>query len=118
MTLQHQIGALYNNDLRAWHDDATAIIDTGHVLSSDTFELWGFPCNEAEVMRCGYAQIRIYENPDAWFVWLAAGDIKDIIAAIPYPLPRVIFARDNGRLRAYDLRRLTTLAQHVQQKLA
>ncbi len=44
---------------------------------------------------------------DAWFVTYLAGDLRAAVAAIPYPLPWVIFQRDNGRLRRYSAESLT-----------
>lgn len=47
------------------------------------------------------------ESEDAWFVTYFAGDLRAAVAAIPYPLPFVIFQRDNGTLRRYKLESLT-----------
>lgn len=79
----------------------------GHTIITEHFVLWGFPVNRKEVMNGPRpAVIRKYVAPDAWFVWAFAGDIIRIPEHIPYRLPYIIFARDNGELRAYDYDRL------------
>lgn len=53
---------------------------------------------------------------DAWFVTYLAGDLRAAVAAIPYPLPWVIFQRDNGELRRYSLESLTLRVNGKQTK--
>lgn len=79
----------------------------GTTISRPDLIVWGFPVNMKEVLNGPRpARIRTYQNPDAWFVWACAGDIRRIPEVIPYRLPHIIFARDNGELRAYDYDRL------------
>lgn len=40
-----------------------------------------------------------HENPDAWLIWAAAGDMADMLRIAPYPLPWVGFARRGSAVR-------------------
>jgi hypothetical protein len=53
---------------------------------------------------------------DAWFVTYLAGDLRAAVASIPFPLPWVIFQRDNGELRRYSLESLTRRVNGKQTK--
>lgn len=53
---------------------------------------------------------------DAWFVTYLAGDLRAAVASIPYPLPWVIFQRDNGNLRRYSLESLTRHVHGIETK--
>jgi hypothetical protein len=53
---------------------------------------------------------------DAWFVSYLAGDLRAAVASIPFPLPWVIFQRDNGELRRYSLESLTRRVHGKQTK--
>ena len=44
---------------------------------------------------------------DAWFVTYLAGDLESALQFIPFPLPYLIFQRDNGVLRCYKSESLT-----------
>ena len=44
---------------------------------------------------------------DAWFVTYLAGSLRAAVAAMPYPLPYLIFQRDNGTCRRYSAESLT-----------
>ena len=48
------------------------------------------------------------EDPDAWYVNMAVGDVKKFISKIPYPLPLVGWMREtkNQPMRWYDLRKI------------
>lgn len=88
---------------QAEHDrDLQQVMAAGgyRLVATDGSELWGFPCRVSKVYP-GYTPA--WEpHPDCWFVWLYAGNLHSLIGLVPYPLPWVIFARDN-RLRAYKL---------------
>ena len=45
------------------------------------------------------------EDPDAWYVNMAVGGVKDFISKIPYPLPLVGWMRETKKqpMRWYDL---------------
>ena len=45
---------------------------------------------------------------DAWFVWLAAGDMREFFRACPYPLPHISYQR-SGELRIHDWDRMNRL---------
>lgn len=98
---------MWKNELNFSTEHALVRKAGGHIIHTEQFVLWGFPVNRKEVLNGPRpAQIRVYKNPDAWFVWACAGDIGRIPDVIPYRLDSIIFARDNGELRAYDYDRL------------
>ena len=47
------------------------------------------------------------QQGDAWFVSYLAGDLRAAVPFIPFPLPWLIFQRDNGELRRYSAESLT-----------
>jgi hypothetical protein len=47
------------------------------------------------------------EKCDAWLVYLAAGDLRSLLAMFPYPLPQIGFERTN-KLRFYRFCECTT----------
>jgi len=88
---------------QAEHDADRALIRKyGYIFETPSVVLWGFPVNVADALECVPVKIRKYNRCDGWFVWLATGEMKSILALIPYRLPTIIFARDNKRLRVYD----------------
>ena len=46
-----------------------------------------------------------HEGQKGWFVWAAAGDLAELVASVPYPLPWIGWAR-GGHRRWYRLKRL------------
>ncbi len=46
-----------------------------------------------------------FENPDCWHIYLAAGSLKDIFEALPYPLPFVSYVRKN-RLHFQNMKKI------------
>lgn len=59
-----------------------------------------------------------FANPDCWHCYLAAGDLREMFAAIPYPLPYCSFVRKN-RLHIRELKHMTervsNLSRHGRQ---
>jgi hypothetical protein len=55
---------------------------------------------------------------DAWFVTYLAGDLAAAVPFIPFPLPYLIFQRDNGELRRYSAESLTRRIYGKQTKRA
>lgn len=104
--------ALYEEDEKRFFADATAILQLieGRIIIAKDLMLWGFPVRVGRKMPESI-DIADYAEPNAWMVWLAVGTLsyQAVIEAMPYPLPKVIFARDN-RLRCYNL---DTLKRHL-----
>lgn len=48
------------------------------------------------------------ENPDAWYVNMAVGDVKDFISKIPHPLPLIGWMRETKKqpMRWYEFKRI------------
>lgn len=91
--------------------DRQAIKDCGGtIIETPELILWGIP-HSMNLISLQGNNVKIprrpvyYNRPDAWFIWLCAGDVSLIPAVIPYPLEWVVFARRN-RLRAYKFREL------------
>lgn len=109
MDIMATFQALWKRDHAKYMREQNAVVQAGGYLIPlhPDFIVWGFPVNMKEVLNGPRpARIKTYQNPDAWFVWACAGDIRRIPEVIPYRLPYIIFARDNGELRAYDYDRL------------
>ena len=48
----------------------------------------------------------------AWFVRMAVGNLNELLAALPLPLPKICFCRRNdGRVRVYSLQKLKDRAR-------
>lgn len=110
--LYEQALHLYKGDFDAMYADACSISNLigGRIVVGKNLMLWGFPVHVGDTMP-DHLPIADYADPDAWMVWLAVGTLSAgaVREAMPYPLPRVIFARDN-RLRCYNLE---TLLRHL-----
>lgn len=48
-----------------------------------------------------------FEDPDCWMVYLAAGELQDLLALIPHKLQFICWERDN-RLRFWDFETFRT----------
>ena len=55
-----------------------------------------------------------YEEPDAWLVYLAAGDLKMLWKYEPWPLPMIGFEREN-EIRFYKRERFKELCETMTQ---
>lgn len=77
----------------------------GYVIETPDCVLWGFPVRYDPAAT--HYRIEHHQDPDTWLVWLCAGTIRGILDLIPYPLPRIMFARDN-RLRTYKFQTITS----------
>jgi hypothetical protein len=83
----------------------------GQIIELPHLVLWGFPIELSSVepgKEITFNQKA--DNPDTWVVWLFVGDLKDVLEAIPFHLPNIVFAR-RGNLRNYDA---TSLLQRIQ----
>lgn len=107
-SLYQQALDLYKGDTAQMEQEASAILRLmeGRIVATQGLMLWGFPVHIGDELPESI-EIEDYADPDAWMVWLAVGKVSfnAVMSAMPYPLPRVIFARDN-RLKCYNLERL------------
>lgn len=53
-----------------------------------------------------YANRELTEAHDAWHIVYASGGIEDFFSLSPYELPKLIWQRDNGRVRIYDYQKI------------
>lgn len=89
------------------------------VIENDVFVLWAFPVNSYEI-REGASEFSLNAlvQPDAWFVWMAIGDLDSVLSAIPFMLLKVFFYRMNKTgdrtLREYNLAKL--FRRHMKQE--
>ncbi len=87
---------------------AYATCGHGYVLSAPSFFAMGRAVrSDAE----GFELMDVHktwprEEQDAWFLFLAAGDIDAAMALLPYELPNVIFYRSDGELRKIPFERV------------
>lgn len=104
MSVLHQ---LYKGDTEKCYTDKYKIRGVGRVIEQNGVELWGFRTRMSHLAACQIANIPVpipdsaLHNADTWFVWACTGPVSRIPALIPYPLPYIAFARDNGKVRAY-----------------
>lgn len=70
----------------------------GYVLATPHFFMLGRPVRSVWTTR-QLATIDLVAHPsraDCWYVYLAAGDLREMVKAIPYPLPFVAFHRNRS----------------------
>jgi len=61
----------------------------------------------------GMARVIDWEGQPAWFVRIAVGDLRTLIAEIPAHLPRICFCRrGDPRIHAWSLERLIELVRN------
>jgi len=89
--LRHEDGGDFVAELRAH-------LLHGYVISTDRIFLMGRPCPRGADMTDLSRSWPVAEC-DAWFVWVGVGDMHELVAAMPFPLPWVGFYRQ-GRRRA------------------
>lgn len=90
---------------QSFRDVLEAHFQVGHVVSSPEIFLLGRRVSSWWCEQSLRDPWFTDEGGDTWHVWLFAGALPKVLAAIPYPLPYVTFDR-RGRLRRYLLRRI------------
>lgn len=92
---QAQLVYKYDHLPRSFPEDLSLHLHFGWVISTPTVFLMGRPVKH----DAPYSQITdpavSFENPDCWFVYLCAGNIRDALRLAPWPLPFVAWDRDN-----------------------
>jgi hypothetical protein len=59
----------------------------GYVFSNPMAFVMGRPVDRNASYEDILNPSRTFENPDCWWVWLAAGKIDTVLEAEPFPLP-------------------------------
>lgn len=87
----------------------SACLSDGYVRSEPGFFFMGraVPSSAKDSDILDFSHTFHGEQCDAWFVCGMAGNMRLAFDALPYPLPFMIFQRDNGPFRRYKLESLT-----------
>lgn len=110
MTPVEYAAAVYESEpcARTFKEDLEAHLLNGYVFSTPDYFVMG----RAVDSKASYAEItnpwHVFESVDAWWVYLASGDLSQIILACPYGLPLIGFERLN-KPRFYSANRITAL---------
>lgn len=111
MTPFEKAADVYRNEwcARSFHEDLTLHFKRGWVISSPRFFVMGRP-----VCYWAWSADQILDpfhnppdEPDCWHVWLAAGDLKEALKFLPFPLPYISFERKNV-LKMYSFDRFVS----------
>lgn len=86
-----------------------AHLATGVVISTPRIFLMGRPCPKGADMS-DIRQRWSSSKCDAWFVWCAVGELGDLLAAIPFPLPWIGWHRQGRGWERNHWVRATKLA--------
>lgn len=108
MSAIDELYSYYADSGRDIGDDLDWYARHGYVMLSPTLCIMARPvCGEwSEGDIIGLRTINpLTEEPNAWLIHIMAGSLRDVLANIPYHLPGVLFQRNGGRLRKYQLER-------------
>ena len=78
----------------------------GHVISSPEIFLMGRRVHHRWPLDLMIETSFVAEDGDCWYVTLFAGDLREVIKAIPYELPYIAFHRGEGRIHIHKTERL------------
>jgi hypothetical protein len=102
MTIIEQARKLYAQSphLECFEDDVAAHVRTGYVFVTPTSILLGraVPRDADDALISDPWHAFAPSECDAWFVWLAVGNLPEITSFIPYEQKWIAFAR-KGRIR-------------------
>jgi hypothetical protein len=71
----------------------------------DLFAMWRPVCASASLEQIANAE-HAFENPDAWYVDLAVGNLRKLARLLPYELPKICFFRKfHATLKIYPANR-------------
>jgi hypothetical protein len=103
---------------RTFEEDVAFHEVSGYVIETPTAFLMGRGVDrftDPECIRCPHV-IYPRSRQNAWFIWVFAGDITEMLRLAPYWLPDVGWIRRNGRIRWYPcdlaLKRVWRVAGH------
>lgn len=101
--------AVYPTD-EAFMADLQPHLVRGFVRSTPTCFVMGRPVASTASADLLNDPWHVFSEPDAWFVWLCAGDMLEAFECIPFPLPLVGFARFGQPARFHGFERMKELA--------
>lgn len=112
MNLVQRIRQLYHGSGRAAYlqHDLDAHLARGYIFKTPDAMLMGFRCRSDDIRQAIHDRgtINIEQADEAgccWFVWLAVGDIVDLLRFVPRPAEYVAFSR-RGQLRIWRMAEL------------
>jgi hypothetical protein len=108
-TPYEQAAALYpdNEDFQA---DLLPHLVSGYVISSPTLFAMFRPVDSTAAPEILANPWCTFAKPDAWFIWMVAGDVNEIYKRMPYPLPLLGASRFGQPVRFYPLKRAQEIA--------
>lgn len=107
MTPVEKAAAVYEREpcARTFKEDLEAHLLHGYVFSTPEFFLMGRPVIRGAIYSLIVNPWHVFDDPDCWHVYLFAGDLSKVYAAIPYPLPFISFERKN-KLRVFPVEQI------------
>ncbi len=114
MTPVEAARALYGGDTGRLYDEWTAHINHGEVVDTPEMLVWGrmIPRGATDWQRADIAHPFGFRECDAWWIWLAVGDLRLMLEQFPHPLPWVGWAR-RGTPRWYTWAQMERLTAKV-----
>jgi hypothetical protein len=91
---------------RTFGEDLRLHLLNGYVFNTPTMFLMGRPVSSDAAPRLIVDPAVSFDRPDAWLVYLLAGDLREALDFIPYPLEKICLERLN-KLRFYGFEYLT-----------
>lgn len=115
MTPAEHASAFYGD---TFAEVVAAHLQNGYLFAGPDFFVMGraVPVGVEDSTALDFNKVFHAEQCNAWFVAYFAGDLLAGLRHFPRPLPYIIFARDNGKLRRYKVESLTRIAYGIQTK--
>lgn len=116
MTILKHIRKLYRDNGRYGDFDADyrAHFAHGYVFHTPTFSMMGFRCRSEDISSALQWRESVAprshanESGDCWFIWLAVGNLSEVLRFIPRESEFVAFAR-RGRVRLWRFAEITKI---------
>lgn len=104
LTPYEQVRKVYETEpcRRSFEEDLHLHLQTGYVFSTPTLFLMGRPVRRKAPTRWIVDPHHVFQNPDAWLIYLAAGNMAEFFEKEPYELPWVGWEKRNV-LRFYPM---------------
>lgn len=102
MTPVEQAAAVYQKEpcARSFREDLEAHLLNGYVFSTPTAFVMARPIDSTAPPHLAANPWHSFEKPDAWLIYLGAGDLPSLFRLFPFELPLIGWEKKN-RLRFY-----------------
>lgn len=92
-----QAKAVYDREwcARPFEEDLRLHLLNGYVFSTPEVFVMGRPVDSAARPALIVDPSVRFDDPDAWLVYLLAGNLREALRFIPYPLPKIGLERGN-----------------------